>query len=166
MEFWFIINGEQSGPYTLEQASDLPFRANSPAWKTGLPQWVTADQIPELADILAQRESAVAESQPIRPTREYQEYKWQQEQNTQTQVAEDAEERPSTYLVWSIIVTILCCIPFGVVAIIYSSKAGRKADMGDYKGARKAAEVAEWMIILAITLGLVWSPFSGLLTSL
>ena len=31
-------------------------------------------------------------------------------------------ERPSTYLVLSILVTIFCCLPFGIVGIVYASK--------------------------------------------
>ena len=29
---------------------------------------------------------------------------------------------PNNYLVWSILVTIFCCIPFGIVAIVKSSQ--------------------------------------------
>lgn len=179
MTYWFILNGEQSGPYTLEEASRVPFVATTPAWKTGMEQWSTAALIPELREIINQRfqenghpEEVVAETVVVEaPETGYPRIQEPVQEIRQTGrmngfTGGNEEKRPSTYLVWSILSTILCCFPLGVAAIIFSVKAGRKADSGDYEGARKSAEIAQWMIILSITLGLVWSPFQGLLSSL
>lgn len=75
----------------------------------------------------------------------------------------DRPEKPSSYLGWAVASTLLCCLPLGVVAIIYSASVNSKYDRGDYKGAEKASEKAQWWIMLAITLGLVLSPFQSLL---
>ena len=62
---------------------------------------------------------------------------------------------PSNYHVWAILTTIFCCLPFGIVAIVYSGKvnglwyAGRQEDA--YDAARKARM---WTIISAVA-GLV-----------
>lgn len=80
----------------------------------------------------------------------------QQQQNVNT-------ECPSSYLGWSIASTLLCCTPLGVAAIIYSAKVKTKYNSGDLKGAEKASEIAQWLIMLSITLGLIISPLQGLL---
>jgi len=56
----------------------------------------------------------------------------------------------NNYLVWSILTTLLCCLPFGVVAIIYSTQVDSKLRMGDYYGALDASKKAKmWCIISA-----------------
>ena len=59
--------------------------------------------------------------------------------------------RPDSYLVWSILVTVLCCLPFGIVAIVKSTQVDSRYNSGDYQGAQKAAEEAKkWCIISAV----------------
>jgi len=47
------------------------------------------------------------------------------------------------YLVQSILVTLFCCQPFGIVAIIYSAQVNRKLQAGDYEGAVQASKMAK-----------------------
>jgi hypothetical protein len=49
---------------------------------------------------------------------------------------------PKNWLVESIIVTILCCLPAGIVGIIYATQVNTKWNNGDYEGARKASKDA------------------------
>ena len=67
-------------------------------------------------------------------------------------------ECPPTNLVWSILFTILCCAPFGIVGIIFAILTKTRYNKGNYKGAQKASEIAEWMCILSFTFGLVFWP--------
>lgn len=46
------------------------------------------------------------------------------------------------YLVQSILVTLCCCIPFGIVAIVFSAQVNGKLTRGDYEGAVKASDRA------------------------
>lgn len=43
----------------------------------------------------------------------------------------------STYLTEAILVTLFCCWPLGIVAIVYAAQAKGKLDAGDYAGAIK-----------------------------
>ena len=57
------------------------------------------------------------------------------------------EQRPKNYLVESILVTIFCCLPLGIVGIVFASQVNTKFDIGDYEGAAKASKDAKkWMI--------------------
>lgn len=64
--------------------------------------------------------------------------------------------RPDSYLVWSILVTVLCCLPFGIVAIVKSTQVDSRYNSGDYQGAQKAAEEAKkWCIISAVSAAVI-----------
>ena len=66
-----------------------------------------------------------------------------------------SEQMPPTYLVWSIIMTILCCTIPGIVAIIFSAKVSSKYYEGDFDGARRASHNAEIWIIISFVLGVL-----------
>jgi hypothetical protein len=59
------------------------------------------------------------------------------------------------YLVWSIIVTVLCCWPLGIPAIVYAAKINKLVTMGDFFGAQEAAKKAKMFTIIAASLGFV-----------
>ena len=62
--------------------------------------------------------------------------------------------KPDNNLVWAILSTILCCLPLGIVAIVYASKVDGLYNQGDYAGAQEAADNAKkwamWGAIISI----------------
>lgn len=70
------------------------------------------------------------------------------------------------YLAYSILVTIFCCVPFGVPAIVYSAMAKSKMDAGDYAGAQRDAESARNWCIAAFVAGMsiviIWGALAAL----
>ena len=59
--------------------------------------------------------------------------------------------KPDNYLVWSILVTVVCCLAGGIVAIIYSSKVNSLWDQGRYNEAIEASNSAKtWCIVSAV----------------
>ncbi|MFC5044969.1 CD225/dispanin family protein [Aquimarina hainanensis] len=54
--------------------------------------------------------------------------------------------RPKNYLVESILATLFCCLPLGIVAIIKASNVNSAYDSGNFAEAEKAsAEAKKWM---------------------
>ena len=52
---------------------------------------------------------------------------------------------PKNWLVESILVTIFCCIPFGIAGIVFASQVNTKWAAGDYDGAEKSSkDAARW----------------------
>jgi len=52
---------------------------------------------------------------------------------------------PKSWLVESILVTIFCCLPLGIVGIINASKVESRYYSGDYEGAEYASqEAGKW----------------------
>ncbi len=53
---------------------------------------------------------------------------------------------PKNYLLESILVTIFCCLPLGVVGIVFASQVNSKFASGDIDGANQASvDAKKWM---------------------
>lgn len=60
-----------------------------------------------------------------------------------------------SYLVPSILVTVLCCLPFGIPAIIYAAQVQEKLQRGDIAGAQQSSKNAKTWCIVAVVAPLV-----------
>ncbi|MEL1265470.1 CD225/dispanin family protein [Pseudoxanthomonas putridarboris] len=50
-------------------------------------------------------------------------------------------------LVWAILSTLLCCLPLGIVSIVFAAQVNGKLAAGDVAGAQEASEKAKkWAI--------------------
>ena len=60
--------------------------------------------------------------------------------------------KPNNHLAWAILSTIFCCLPLGIVSIVYSSKVDGLYNAGDiagaYNAASKASNYALWGTII------------------
>jgi hypothetical protein len=58
---------------------------------------------------------------------------------------------PPSYLPWAIVTTILCCLPAGVVSIVYAAQVNGKWMAGDAEGAWRSSKNAKtWAIVSGI----------------
>lgn len=67
---------------------------------------------------------------------------------------------PDSYLVWAILSTICCCLPLGVVSIVYSSKVSGLYASGQYNEAVKASQSAKkwaiWSAVSSLIIGVLY----------
>jgi predicted secreted protein len=66
-----------------------------------------------------------------------------------------AGQAPNSHLVWSILVTLFCCLPFGIVAIVKSSQVNGLWAQGRYAEAQASADSARKWVIWSVVVGLV-----------
>ena len=59
------------------------------------------------------------------------------------------------HLVWSILSTLFCCLPLGIVSIVYASQVDGKRAAGDIAGAREASGKAKFWAMLSAGLALI-----------
>ena len=61
---------------------------------------------------------------------------------------------PKNWLVESILVTIFCCFPFGIVGLVHASQVESRFFLGDVAGAERAAAEARKWTMVAIWVGI------------
>ena len=179
MQYWINHNGVQSGPVDLEGLKEMGLTSTAYVWHEGLSDWVNITQLPELQGLYETvatsvqqqdtpqavvNEGVMPHSPEGEPVVTGQPYQAPQPQMPQQPVG--TEPCPPTNLVWAIITTVLCCIPTGIVAIVYALKVTNKYREGDIEGAKKASETGAWWCIASIILGIICQPFISMLPAL
>jgi hypothetical protein len=61
-----------------------------------------------------------------------------------------------TYLPHAIIVTLCCCLPLGIPAIVYAAQVSSRLAAGDVAGAKTASDKARMWFWIALAAGAVW----------
>lgn len=60
--------------------------------------------------------------------------------------------KPPNHLVWAILTTLFCCLPFGIVSIVFAAQVDSKYNSGDAAGSLQASENAKkWAIAAAVS---------------
>lgn len=92
---------------------------------------------------------------------EYNEY--QPETNTEVHTFSQkkplSEKNIPNYFTWSILVTIFCCLPIGIAAIVNSSKVNTLISQGRYKEAQAASKKTKRFCWWALILGIIFGGF-------
>lgn len=164
-----MIDNRRVGPLAPEELAKFPLTPDTPVWHDGLPDWVTCAELPELAYRFSHvtppppPSAAAACPPPQPPAVPVIETEPIAETVIETTVTEEPVPCPPTYMTWSIVATVLCCLPIGVVGIIFASKVTTAWRMGDFRKAEKYSEWTQWCIILSISLGLLMSPIQMIL---
>nr|MBD5377304.1 DUF4339 domain-containing protein [Bacteroides sp.] len=162
MKYYVILNDVRLGPLDLAEARRLPLTPDTPVWAEGMADWAPASQVGDFADMFAGRPfggntppsfGSQTQGSPFA--------------NPQTAFSPGyapgmsnsgaMPPRPDNYLAWSIIVTLLCCLPLGIVAIIKSAAVNPAYDRGAYEEAYRASTSAKNWIITSAVIGVVVS---------
>lgn len=177
-EYYIIENGTHAGPYTVEQLVERRLPLTELVWTPGMQEWQPAETIAELRMALTcggeqvppppggygfrqapgnQTQQPPYNAAPQQPYNQGQQPYNAPEQPQPTYAPgyqpmdNGAGTPPPTYLVWAILSTICCCIPFGIVAIVYSTRIDGLWQSGRYAEAWKSSRYARnWTIAAAV----------------
>jgi hypothetical protein len=156
MNWFYAKNGSQQGPLSTEDMkSRIAMGEIGPsdlAWREGMSDWMPVGQISELTVATPSSASQEATSMPpaaSSPSSPYQ----SPAAAPSTQVA-PGQVIPN-FLWQSIVVTLLCCLPFGIVAIVQAAKVDGLKAAGDFAAAKAASDSAKKWCIISLVLGLV-----------
>lgn len=69
--------------------------------------------------------------------------------------APPAGEDVPNHLVWAILATLFCCLPFGIIAIVYSSQVANHLSSGNYNAALASSTKARNWSLAATICGVV-----------
>jgi len=151
MQWYYSENGNQAGPISEEELrGKIVSGAVKPedlVWHDGMSDWQPVGKTPELAASLVSTSPAaggVAPSSPV--TSPYQ---------SPTAAPMNTGPEIPTYLWQSIVVTILCCWPLGIPAIVYAAKVDGLRRSGDWQAAHAASNSAKTWCWVAFGLGIL-----------
>ena len=143
MHWYYSKNGTQLGPVAEEELrgkiASGEIAPTDLVWKEGMSDWLPAANVPGLAVAASHAGPPATTSPYAAPT-------------THTTVYH-GEPIPK-YLWQSIVVTVLCCLPFGIPAIVYAAKVDGLKQAGDINGARAASASAKTWCTVSFGLGL------------
>jgi hypothetical protein len=161
MQWYYSKNNTQLGPVEQgELISKIASGEVAPTdlvWREGMLDWVPSGQIAELRSLVtaagyppapAGGQGAVSPYAP--PT-------------ASQQVSAYAGADIPNYLWQSIVVTVFCCWPFGIPAIVFAAKVDGLKSRGDLVGARAASDSAKTWCWVSFGIGLVFTLLSLLL---
>jgi hypothetical protein len=75
-----------------------------------------------------------------------------------------APPKIENHLVGAILTTLCCCMPFGIVALVFAAQVNSKLAAGDVAGAQAASNSARTWVIVAVIVGLLTAGGGALLT--
>lgn len=145
MNYYINENGQQYGPFTIDQLRMRGITGETPVWCEGMPQWTKAQKVPELYSLIIPQQN----------------YPYQQAQQRPT------EPCPNNHMTMAIIATVmtfLCCRIiggiFGILSIVSANKVDSNWRLGNYNEAYRQADKAKtWAIasFIAAAIGLIIS---------
>jgi hypothetical protein len=145
MKKYFYSDGTNNfGPFTFEELNEKNITRETLVWFQELGDWKPAGTVPELIEIF----------QLVPPPITKAISDIDNSANTKFQ------KPPKTWLVESILVTLFCCLPFGIAGIVNAAKIESRFYAGDYDGAKRSSEEAQkWTFMgfwIGIAIGIIY----------
>lgn len=147
MERYFYLNpnNEQADPVSPADFNRYGINESTMIWKQGMPNWMRAGQVPELSQYFR----PVIPPPPINGN-PYQERAM--DGYGYNMGGPYRPNKPDNNMVWAVLTTLLCCLPFGTYSIIQASKVNGLYNSGKYDEAQRMADEAKkWACIGAVT---------------
>lgn len=63
--------------------------------------------------------------------------------------------KPNNYLILAIFTTVCCCLPLGIVGIVYATKVDTLYNTGQYEAAYRAADDAKKWSLIGLVVGAI-----------
>ncbi|MFC5865103.1 CD225/dispanin family protein [Acidicapsa dinghuensis] len=156
MNNWYVQKGGQRlGPMSFEAIQSMAttgqLAATDYVWTDGMANWQPASTQPWFP---AQPQASV----PFVPPQQYPPYGQQAPQFGQPGMQFGGQPpiaEPPSLTGWAIAVLLLCCLPGGIVGLIYGNKAKTEWAKGNFAGAQSAYNTGKTWLIVSACLGLV-----------
>ena len=171
--YYATSGGAQQGPVGIDDlkarhaAGQIP--ADALIWREGMENWKPLNEIPELATSsrLLTGGNPGTPAPAVNPVGD-QIYAPPATNPYAGAMGGGLGTKPPTYLWQSIACTILCCLPFGVVGIVYAAKVDGLAASGNMAAALDASNKAKfwcWMSFGATIIIFVLAALGGALSA-
>lgn len=78
----------------------------------------------------------------------------------------DTSKCPPSNMVWAVLATVFCCMPAGIVSIVYSCRVSGLYAKGDFVGAKRASDRAAYWALGSAIVDMVTYPITSALSLL
>jgi len=147
---YFYSNGiKEFGPFTLAELKENNLSWDTKIWYQGMEGWKIAAEVPEFKNY-------VPLPPPIPPPPIETEKKSSENVISVEPNSTANGTPPKTWLLESILVTLFCCLPFGIAGIVNASKVESKFYIGDTEGAQRASMNAKKWTKVSLIIGIVY----------
>ena len=140
MKYYIAKDGKPEGPYTVEELKVLNISKSTLVWNEELKNWTPAGNVSELQECFYPSTTYPPQVPP--------------------QNFADNNICPKTWLAESILVTLFCCLPFGIVGIVKASQVESAFRTGNYgqamQNSKDAANWTKWGFIVGLVCYLLY----------
>ena len=181
MKYYIAENGQQAGPFEPNELLLHGLTVNSLVWCEGMPNWVSASEVPELMALLSGQpfnpggmDMQMPQMPPVGgaptglPTTPYgpntTNQPYAQPQYGPSSNPMPQQPMPKNWFTESIIVTIIsalcCCNPValitGIIAIVKANGSKTKYMQGDVAGATTDGSSAKTWLLVTVAVLVIW----------
>ncbi len=143
-KYYYTDGKERFGPFTLEELGAKNISKETMVWMEGLADWIPAGNLAELQSLFPLAGPQIPPvGVPYGPIM--------------------MEKPPKNWLVESILITLLCCLPFGIVGIINATKVDTLWNAGQRDAAIKASQDAGKWVRIGFFVGIACYLIYGVL---
>lgn len=174
-QYFYRKDKQQFGPFNKEELQKENIHEESYVWYYGLENWTLAKDIPHLADLFSNKdtenrdtlnqENKTSVVTPLAFTKEKEDIKeeinvFKEEDpkpevtniytNTKEQASQDKNAMPKNWILESILIILLCCMPLAIISIFYGSKVDSLYFARKFEQAQEYSKKAEKWFYTAI----------------
>jgi hypothetical protein len=139
-QYYYSDGTKKVGPFSLEELKAQNITRDTPVWCHPMPKWKAAGEIPDLEELFGTVPPDLNNVEP--------------KQDRKQENYASRPPMPKTWLVESILATLFCCLPFGIIGIIYSVKVDSAHSAGNYELATSASRNAGTWTKVSFLIGL------------
>lgn len=167
MDWYYASNGQQKGPVTQEELAEL-FRNETVkpfdlVWNESMTEWTPIGTVADFASVAPAAPAASAPPEESAPPLAASSQDAPPALSPSVAAsgpgaygsAPSGGDEPPNYLWQSIVVTVLCCIPLGIPAIVFSTKVKPAYQSGDYAAALDASKKTKMWCLIALVVGFI-----------
>lgn len=164
MQWYYSNQGNQEGPVSEAEIKAMiasgEIRAGDLAWNEQMEDWTPVSKIEELKLVLPVVSEPANPTAPSKVVPQVTVSPYQPPSALGQMPMQPVTEDIPTYLWQAIVVTLFCCMPFGIAAIVYAAKVEPLKTAGDAVGARAASNSAKMWVNISVGIGLVFIVFA------
>lgn len=154
-------NGEKNGPFdeptVYAKLASGAIQESDLCWTEGMETWLPISEVLGTATATATESPPPLTPSGTSPSSAY---------NVVTEGQGNKPPMPETYMVSAILVTLLCCLPLGIVSIVYATQVSVKYQAGDYTGAAEASDKAKFWYQMSMLAVVIFLAIGFVLASL